>query len=265
MHELLDRQFRMRSAAVSLSFVLTLACRGEKSRGPVIVRVDTTGTRSPGADSTRPSTTLAAGIGSTCPAATGRADTLAELRSTEEASLACWSTHARRVGDTLILAKGGNGEVRFVNSALDGESRVEYTFSGAILRRYWVIALQGYESGHTLLVDVVSGEQAHFVAPPVPAPNGRYLAAATRSLQIAEGATRLEIWRVTEGAPLPEFSLDPFNPGKPDEGWGPGEVTWRTSDTLLVPRYRPAKDGRAEDVLRDTVRIVRGGTGWCLP
>jgi hypothetical protein len=183
---------------------------------------------------------------------------------TEEAALACWRTQARRAGDTLIIAGGGRGELRFVNSTSDGESHVTYTFRGAMLRRYWVIERQGYESGHTLLVDAVSGEQARVVAAPVPSPNGQYLAAAARSLEIAEGATRLEIWRVTAGTPLLEFSLDPFNPGEPEAGWGPGAVSWRAADTLVVPRYRATDASGAGEVLKDTVRIVRSAAGWRL-
>jgi hypothetical protein len=244
----------MRRATLLLSISVIFACTGEASReGP------------PADTAVRPLVRIdSAQHSATCKDA-DPADTLVTTMRVDEAlALACWRTHARRSGDTLILAKEGTGEVRLVDNRSDGEGTVTYRFRGAVLRRYWIVDIHGYESGHTLLVDMTSGEQTHFVALPVASPNGAYLAAASRSLDIAEGSTRLEIWQVQVGAPVLDFSLDPFNPARPEEGWGPGNVVWRSADTLLVPRYRAAEGGGTGEALKDTVYIVRTSAGWRL-
>lgn len=168
----------------------------------------------------------------------------------------------RRAGDTLILSRLGHDDVRLIDERSDDDGTATYLFRGAVLRRYWVVDAHTYESGFTRLFDIAGSEAVDFVSLPVAAPNGQYLATSSRSLQIAEGATRLEIWRVVSGTPVLDFKLDPFNHGKPEEGWGPGDVTWRTADTLVVPRYRASESAKDGEVLKDTVRIVRTPTGW---
>ena len=258
----MNRHLKVRPLVLISSIALVLACRDDNASERAATGQESHGPASPVADSAKPSTIPAADIVPNCAAGANPADTLDGLRSTEDAALACWSGRVRRAGDTLILTRVGHDEVRLIDERVDPDQPATYLFRGAVLRRYWVVDAHTYESGFTRLFDITGGEAVDFVSLPVAAPNGQYLATASRSLQIAEGATRLEIWHVKTGAPLLEFKLDPFNPAKPEEGWGPGDVTWRTADTLVVPRYRASENTEAGEVLQDTVRIVRTPTGW---
>lgn len=184
----------------------------------------------------------------------------------ESRALACARGHARRVRDTLVLdVDGGRPPVRLVDDSTDGEQFVAYTLTGTVLGgRYYVLDARGYEGGWTELVDARSGERVRLASDPVPSPDGTHLAAAARDLEIAEGATRLEIWRVQPDRPVLEFELQPYDQMDDVHGWGPGDPTWRGADTLAVPRYfidRTRPDGEA---VRDTALVVWDGRTWRL-
>ena len=184
----------------------------------------------------------------------------------ESRALACARGHARRLRDTLVLdVAGGRPPVRLVDDSTNGEQFVAYTLTGTVLGgRYYVLDARGYEGGWTELVDARSGERVRLASDPVPSPDGAHLAAAARDLEIAEGATRLEIWRVQPDRPALEFVLQPYDQMDDVRGWGPGDPIWRGADTLAVPRYFIDRTRPAGEAVRDTALVVRDGRTWRL-
>jgi len=237
-------------SALSALLVLIAAC-GRAAPA----RVDSAAPR-PASEATTPaSPTSAAAAGpATC------ADT------SEARALDCARGRARRAGDTLVLdVAGGRAPVRLADNLADGEQYARYRFAGTALGgRYYVIDGTGYEWIWTELVDAESGQRASLTGRPVPSPDGAHLAAAARDLGIAEGATRLEIWRVQPGKPALELQLQPFDQVDTANGWGPGDPTWRGPDTLVVPRFFPDHTRPDGEVAGDTALVVFDGKAWSL-
>jgi hypothetical protein len=104
----------------------------------------------------------------------------------------------------------------------------------------------------------------------VVSPGGRRFASSQMAMQICEGITVLEIYRVTDSIPVREWGIEPFNCAT-NAGWGASDQAWVAPDTLRFTRYDlpsskaaglDSADGRPQPTRR--MLVVHADTGWHL-
>ena len=184
----------------------------------------------------------------------------------EQRAISQRSEAVRRVGDTLFIRVASGAESTFVDNPVDNDAYVKFTYVGTIAHGVLHhIDIQGWESGGSLVLNAASGRKLWIPGKPVMSPDGRRFASSQMAMQICEGITALEIYRVTDSIPVREWGIEPFDCAT-DEGWGASNEAWLSPDTLRFTRNElPPESARGIDGPRYVTRpmlVVRGASGW---
>jgi hypothetical protein len=236
-----------------------------------LVMLDSLSSRIPAGARVLEMTVIADSAGKSEPAGAecGGSGPYLEPGGAEKRVIATSSGRVRRVGDTLFIRTAAGAESTYVDNPVDNDTYVKFTYEGTVaVGALHKIDVRGWESGATLLVSAVTGGELRAVNDPVMSPDGKRFAAAALSMEVCEGETRLEIFRLTDTIPLLEWSVNPFDCGT-DTGWGPSAPKWRSPDTLeftrneLPPREsrRRGPSGITNYVTRPML-VVRADTTW---
>ena len=175
----------------------------------------------------------------------------------------------RRVGDTLFIRVASGAESTFVDNPVDNDTYVKFTYVGTVANgALHHIDVQGWESGGSMLVSATSGRKIWIPGPPVVSPDGRRFASSQMAMQICEGITVLEIYRVTDSIPVREWGIEPFNCAT-NVGWGASDQVWLSPDTLRFTRYElsplkgPGLDSAGGPPYpTQRMLVVHAGAGW---
>jgi hypothetical protein len=187
--------------------------------------------------------------------------------TSETVALRCAEGRVSRRGDSLVFTTSRTSRV---NNLADGEAFQSFRYYGRLRTSgpaaLHVIDVQGYESGVVELISDITGEWLIVPGYPVISPERTRFAAAAASYETCEGTVQLDVWRVTDGLPVREFTIAPFDCTW-DTGWWPGELVWRSPDTLSFPRISlPADTTRRQRRQLDTAPaiLVRRAGAWSL-
>jgi hypothetical protein len=189
----------------------------------------------------------------------------------EVQAIRCGQGAIKRRGDTLVIELAGTGLRTRVDQPSEGESYVSYRYAGRIggsggTPAFHVIDAHGYETEWVELVNAATGDSLVVSARPALSPDGARFVVDALNFDSCEGATTLEVWRITGDVPVREWKTDPY-PCNDHRGWGPSNVTWRSPDTIsFVQNTIPADSARRANMDWDTspAVLVRRAGKWQL-
>jgi hypothetical protein len=184
----------------------------------------------------------------------------------EQRAISQRTAAVRRVRDTLFIRVASGAESTFVDNPADNDTYVKFTYVGTVAHgALHHIAIQGWESGGSLVVNAASGRKLWIPGPPVVSPDGRRFASSQMAMQICEGITVLEIYRLTDSVPVREWGIQPYDCAT-DKGWGASDEAWLSPDTLRFTR-NDLPPGGSEGIdgphyVRRPMLVVRADTAW---
>jgi hypothetical protein len=191
--------------------------------------------------------------------------------TTEADAMRCGQGAIKRRGDTLVIELSGTGVRKRVDVPAEGESYVSYRYAGRIggsggTPAFHVVDARGYETEWVELVNAATGDSLVVSAHPALSPDGARFAVDALDFESCEGATTLEVWRITGDVPVREWKTDPY-PCDGRRGWGPSNVAWRSPDTItFVQNTVPSDSARRAAGDWDTAPalLVRHAGKWQL-
>lgn len=179
-------------------------------------------------------------------------------RAVERRLLAGRASGVSRRGPELTIALTSGRSVVFVDSQPESPAFVGHTYAGSIPSvKYFVLELHYSEGGAYLLVNGHTGASTFSHGFPVPAPDGRRLAAGNVDLEARYSPTTLQIWRLADDNLVLEWEHDFVENGRVvDTTWGPSGLRWIGPDELAMVKEYQFGERRGSAVVRLAV------TGW---
>jgi hypothetical protein len=192
--------------------------------------------------------------------------------STETSAMRCAAGSVVRFVDTLQIRLAGAGVRKRIDRPQDGGDFRQYRYAGHIGGSsggpgFHVLDARAHDHRWVELINELTGDSLVVAAHPVISPDGaRFLVSATGIIETCDVGMVLQIWRVTDDAPVREFNVEPFNCGT-NEGWGPSNVEWRSRDSISFLRNTVPRDStRWRNLDWDTTRVtlVHRAEGWVM-
>jgi hypothetical protein len=190
--------------------------------------------------------------------------------TSEAVAMRCADGVATRSGDTVIIRLSNVGATKRVDEPTAGGTYRRYYYAGRFggdngTPAFHILDVRNTQGGAIELINAATGDSLLVRGVPTLSPDGARFAAVAEP-ETCELATQLEIWRVTGDKPVREYSIEPFD-CVANRGWGPGDVRWRSRDTLsLVRTTLPSNAERRANSERDSTRalLVRAAGQWAL-
>jgi hypothetical protein len=192
--------------------------------------------------------------------------------STETSAMKCAAGSVVRFVDTLQIRLAGAGVRKRIDRPQEDGNFRQYRYAGHIGGSsggpgFHVLDARTHDRAWVELINELTGDSLVVVARPVISPDGaRFLVSATGIVETCDVGMVLQIWRITDDAPVREFNVEPFNCGT-NEGWGPSSVEWQSRDSISFLRNTVPRDStRWRNLDWDTTRVtlVHRPEGWVM-
>lgn len=172
----------------------------------------------------------------------------------ERAQLPRYPQQAVRQKDKLKLTLKNGKAVVLKNTA--GVSGIHYCFRDYLPNLgYFLIHVQLWEGDGYLMVNDQTGRRQFIHDLPIISPNKARLVTVSMDLEAEYNPNAIQIWRLTPGKMVREWSLD-------IKGWGPAGGAWLNNDTITLTKKIPKGDpGSYVEV---TMVLKKGPDGWKL-
>lgn len=160
-----------------------------------------------------------------------------------------------RAGKELRVELIGGRTVEFPDS-----EREVYRYAGYVgaLCSHIINRLGGEGSGVFLVVHDSTGDTtAKLHAAPVVSPDGTRFAVTSMSGEADYDANVVEIWRIAEGKPEKEFSIEP-------EGYQPSDAVWRDAQTLDFTKNVDVGPFPGVSFKKTPARVRHTPDGWVV-
>jgi hypothetical protein len=165
----------------------------------------------------------------------------------------------QRAQDTLRLPlRDGTSAILIDTVAVQFSDPVTlHTVVGTVTDRFWLVDVQHYEGGSTVLVDRVDGASYPMWIEPLPSPTGSWLFVGSFDLEAGYSPNGMQMFQVRRDTVVLNFESRP-------ENWGPTDARWLGDSVVEYQRTRLCYGRDPSGYCRTPARVRREGLRWII-